>query len=100
MAYKNKNIVKNEPFFTHFASLPIRLPHQRDKIAEIQHFFRSYFHKDPQYSPEFLREHNHKLSHLTLFKLILRHNSTRERLAAILKEYQEHIQSVLVKYPL
>jgi hypothetical protein len=29
MAYKNKNIVKDGPFFTHFASLPLRLPNQR-----------------------------------------------------------------------
>jgi hypothetical protein len=38
--YKNKNIVREGPFFTHFAAIPFVKPEQRQHVLDIQQFIR------------------------------------------------------------
>lgn len=43
MAFKNKNIVREFPFFTHFATIPFLENDQRNSIKEIQQIVREVF---------------------------------------------------------
>lgn len=49
MAFKNKNIVRQGPFFTHFATLPFIEPQHRTSMKQIQTEIRKMIHTHPKY---------------------------------------------------
>lgn len=77
MAFKNKNIVREGPFFTHFACIPFIEPKYRAIIQEIQAGIRALIETHPRYEQPDIKEHGHNQCHITLFKLILRHSQSR-----------------------
>jgi hypothetical protein len=88
MAFKNKNIVRDGPFFTHLACLPFITPQNRSTIQALQSSIRTHIHSHPKYlSPEHLKEHHHNQCHITFFKLVLRHNHQKERMVKIMQQY-------------
>jgi hypothetical protein len=95
-AFKNKNIVRDGPFFTHFATLPFIEPQQRALIESLQADLRSRILSHPKYSqPELLKEHHHNQCHTTLFKLVLRHTHQQQKMTKFLDQHQAIIHQAV-----
>lgn len=88
MAFKNKNIVREGPFFTHFACLPLIEPAYRATIQHIQADVRQLIETHPKYQQPDIKEHGHNQCHITLFKLVLRHAQTREKMIGFMMKHE------------
>ena len=56
MTFKNKNMVGERPFFTHFANLPFIEPEYRSQIQDLQASMRKLMEVHPKFQqPESLR---------------------------------------------
>jgi hypothetical protein len=50
IAFRNKNVFVERPYFTHFASLPLITPQHRNTIKTLQQDLRAAIHSHPKYN--------------------------------------------------